>query len=203
MPPRWMYPLLPYRSMLYPIVVLCLVVVPCWVAFRLHRRRRTGHHASFGRELLLLIFVGYLAGLAAVTLAPNRSARLRAQGRGEIDLRPSVASLTCSSASLRSGTTAQSFCVRNARGNFLLFVPLGLLIPLVWSRIRFWRGIQIAMVVSLSIELLQYLSSALGSYRAADVNDFILNVLGAGVGLAVVTLLRWRPSARGGASTPG
>jgi glycopeptide antibiotics resistance protein len=94
-----------------------------------------------------------------------------------IDVHPSLASLTCSSATLPSGSTAQAFCVRNARGNFLLFFPLGILIPLVWRRLRFWRGMQIAIAVSCSIELVQYLSRAWG-HRTADVNDVILNVLG-------------------------
>lgn len=78
----------------------------------------------------------------------------------------------------------------------MLFVPLGILIPLVWRRLRFWQGISIAIALSFSIELLQYLSSALGSYRAADVNDVILNVLGACLGLALVSLLRFRPGSR-------
>jgi glycopeptide antibiotics resistance protein len=78
----------------------------------------------------------------------------------------------------------------------MLFFPLGILIPLVWKRLRFWRGVQIAVALSLNIELAQYLSSAWGSYRTADVNDFILNVLGATLGLALVFLLRWRPGVR-------
>jgi glycopeptide antibiotics resistance protein len=78
----------------------------------------------------------------------------------------------------------------------MLFFPLGILLPLVWKRLRFWRAIQIAIALSCSIELLQYLSSAWGSYRSADVNDVILNVLGASLGLALVSLLRLRPGTR-------
>jgi glycopeptide antibiotics resistance protein len=82
----------------------------------------------------------------------------------------------------------------NAKGNVLLFIPLGLLLPLVWPRLRFWKAIQIAIAVSVSIEVLQYASRAWGSYRLADVNDVVLNVLGASVGLIVVSLLRLRPA---------
>ena len=77
----------------------------------------------------------------------------------------------------------------------MLFFPLGILIPLVWSRLRFWKSILIAVALSCGIELVQYLSSAWGSYRAADVNDVILNVLGACLGLALASLLRLRQSA--------
>jgi glycopeptide antibiotics resistance protein len=190
MVPRFLYPLLPYRSFLFPILVLSSIVVPCWLVFRLYRHRARRHPLSLPRELLLLAFVFYLAALAAATLTPNRSSRLLAEGRGGIELRPNVASLTCSSASLPPGSTAQAFCLHNAKGNVMLFFPLGILIPLVWRHLRFWRGMEIVLALSLSIELAQYLSSAWGSYRSADVNDVILNVFGAGLGMALVSLLR-------------
>jgi glycopeptide antibiotics resistance protein len=182
---------LAYRSFALPILVLSLVVIPCWLAFRLYRHRTRGCPLSFPREVLLLTFVVYLSGLAAVTLSPNQN-RLPAQAIAGIELRPNLASLTCSSAFLPTGSSDRAFCVRNARGNIMLFFPLGILIPLVWRRLRFWKGIQIAVALSISIELVQYLSRAFGSYRSPDVNDVILNVLGAFLGLVLVSLLRLR-----------
>lgn len=190
--PRFMYPFLVYRSFAFPILVLCLIVLPCWLAFRLYRHRTSGHPLSFPREILLLTFVLYLAGLAAATLTPNHNSRGRAESTAGVQLHPDLASLTCSSATLPSGSKARSFCVRNAAGNLLLFFPLGILIPLVWRRVRFWRGVQIAIALSITIELVQYLSRAWGSYRSADANDVVLNVLGACLGLMLVSLLRWR-----------
>jgi glycopeptide antibiotics resistance protein len=186
------YPFLPYRSMAFPILVVSLIVVPCWLVFRLYRHRTGGHPLSFHREILLLTFVVYLSGLAAATLIPNHNSRLAAEAAVGIDLHPNLASLTCSSAILPRGSTARAFCVRNARGNVMLFFPLGILIPLVWRRLRFWTGIQIAIALSSSIELVQYLSRAWGSNRSADVNDVVLNVLGASLGLVLVSLLRLR-----------
>lgn len=190
------YQFLPYRSYAFPILVLSAIVLPCWLVFRLYRFRTVGQRLSFRREFLLLTFVFYLVGLAAATLTPNRSSRMRAEGRGGIELRPNLAALTCSSASLPRGSSVGPFCEYNRRANLALFFPLGILIPLVWKRLRFWRGIQIAVALSVSIEVVQYLSSALGSYRAVDVNDVILNVLGASIGLSIVFLLRWRPATR-------
>ena len=185
-----LYPFLPYRSMVFPILVLWLIVAPCWLAYRVYRHRTQGHPLSLRRESLLLVFVLYLAGLASATLTPNRSSRMLADGTGAVELRPSLTSLTCSTATVPPGSRARGFCVRNARGNVLLFFPLGILLPLVSTQVRFWRGMQVAMALSFGIELVQYLSSAWGSYRAADVNDFILNVVGASLGLAVVFLVR-------------
>jgi glycopeptide antibiotics resistance protein len=50
--------------------------------------------------------------------------------------------------------------------------------------------ILIAIALSIGIETLQYVSRAWGSYRLADINDVILNTLGACGGLAVVSVLR-------------
>ncbi len=185
-----LYPFLVYRSVAFPFLVLSAIAAPCWLVFRLYRLRTPGHRLSFHREILLLTFVVYLSGLATATLIPNHNSRLAAEAAVGIELHPNLASLTCSSATLPRGSTARAFCVHNARGNVMLFFPLGILIPLVW------RGIQIAIAVSFSIELLQYLSRAWGSYRLADVNDVVLNGLGATLGLALVFLLRLRRGTR-------
>ena len=189
MPPRFLYPFLPYRSLLFPVLVLSAIAVPCWLAFRLYRHRTSGQRLSGPRELLLLTFVVYLAGLAAVTLIPNRNSRRAAEAAIGIDLRPNLASLTCMSGTLAQGSPARGFCVRNAQGNVMLFFPLGILIPLIWRRLRFWKVIQIAVALSISIEIVQYLSRA-WSNRAVDVNDVILNVVGACLGLMLVSLAR-------------
>src|SRR5688572_18463008 len=89
-----------YRSFAFPILVLSSVVVPCWLGFRLYRRRTPGHRPSFHHEILLLTFVAYLSGLAAVTLVPNHNSASRAETTVGIDLVPDLASLTCSSATL-------------------------------------------------------------------------------------------------------
>ena len=190
-----LYPLLPYRSIVYPFLVLSAITVPLWLIFRLYRGRTGEQNPSFARELLLLAFVVYLSGLAAATLEPNRNTRAQVAATDGLELRPNLASLTCSSASLPAGSRARGFCVRNARGNFALFVPLGILLPLVGRRLRFWSGLRIAIAVSVGIELAQYLSRP-WSNRLADVNDVILNVLGACLGLLLVFMLRWRPGTR-------
>jgi VanZ family protein len=177
------------------------VAVPCWIVLRWYRLRSTGKHASFARELLLLTLVLYLSGVAAATLAPERGARARTRhaATGGLVLRPDLATLTCVPPVSPAGSNAGSFCGYNAKGNVLLFFPLGILLPLLWRRLRISTGMLIALALSVSIELVQYVSSAWGSYRLADVNDVVLNVLGASLGLALVALLRagWsrRPSA--------
>jgi glycopeptide antibiotics resistance protein len=191
--PKFLFPLLVYRPIVFPFLVLSAIAVPCWLVFRLSRLRTSGHRLSFRREILLLTFVVYLSGLAAATLLPNHNSRLAAEAAMGIDFHLNLASLTCSSANLPRGSTAQAFCVHNARGNVMLFFPLGVLIPLVWRHLRFWSGIQIAIALSSSIELVQYFSRAWIN-RSADVNDVLLNVFGVSLGFALVFLLRLRAS---------
>ena len=193
--PRFLYPVLAYRSMLAPFLALSTVTVPIWLAVRLYYFRRHGLRLSLSREILLLTFVVYLSGLASATLTPNHGSVARAETTAGIDFRPSLASLTCSSAIMPEDSSERGFCVRNARGNVFLFLPLGILIPLIWRNLGFWRGVQIAIALSFSIELLQYLSRAFGSYRLADVNDVIMNVFGAGLGLGLVSVFRLREGA--------
>ena len=195
------YPFLAYRSIVVPFLVVCAVTVPCWLAYRLYRRRNPAHRPPWRRELLKLTFVIYLSGLVAATLEPNHPSRAVVESMAGFDLRPRLVSLTCSSPTMPHGSAARGFCVRNARGNFVLFLPLGILLPLVWRRLRFWRGLLIALAVSISIELLQYLSTAWGSYRTADINDVILNCVGASIGLALVAVLRLRRETQPGQVT--
>lgn len=207
--PRILYPLLRYRGAVEqlgpPFLVLCAITLPCWAIYRWYRLRKSGHDLSLGRELLLLTFVIYLLGLGSLTLAPAHASRARqAQLRAEpetagIELQPNLASLTCSGANRPGVSHNRSFCMDNAVGNVLLFFPLGVLLPLVFRRVRFWSGLGIAIMLSSSIEIAQYFTRAWGSNRSSDINDVILNSAGACFGLVVVSLVlsaqkrsRWR-----------
>src|SRR4051812_24623031 len=94
------YPFLAYRDIAYPFLVLSAITVPCWLVFRLYRRRTPAHRPSFPREILLLIVVVYLSGVAAATLTPNQSSRASVQATRGLEIHPDLASLTCSSATL-------------------------------------------------------------------------------------------------------
>ncbi len=74
----------------------------------------------------------------------------------------------------------------NLAANVALFVPLGLLAPLVSERFRRPRSVLVLSVwVSLAIEVTQFL---LG--RSADIDDVILNVVGAGIGYGARVLFQ-------------
>lgn len=76
----------------------------------------------------------------------------------------------------------------NSGLNILLFVPLGFLLPLLWKEFRSRRATCFTgFLMSLGIELAQLLN-----YRISDVDDLIMNTLGAWLGYELLMLLSRR-----------
>lgn len=74
---------------------------------------------------------------------------------------------------------------RQLGGNLLLLVPMGVLVPIAWRAARpFWTTVAVGVVVSVTIEVLQFLLGVLVGqfYRVVDVDDVLLNVAGVVVG---------------------
>lgn len=71
--------------------------------------------------------------------------------------------------------------------NILMFIPSGILLPFLYRRLdRFWKAVGVGALMSLGIELAQLLLST----RMTDVNDLIMNTLGAAVGYGLYALMR-------------
>jgi len=70
-------------------------------------------------------------------------------------------------------------------GNFVMLLPLGIYLPLIYKRLRkpynFFVTLLISFLVSVGIELLQLATS----YRSADIDDVMLNTLGGGTGFLI------------------
>jgi len=92
----------------------------------------------------------------------------------------------------------RSLSFRLMLGNIAAFVPLGVLLPLAF-RLR-WPILTVgltALAVSIGIEAGQAaISEWLGyAYRSTDIDDVILNVMGAVIGAVVFAVLRFaRPT---------
>lgn len=72
--------------------------------------------------------------------------------------------------------------LKNILGNFALFIPIGILLPALCGKAdRWYKGVLAGFIVSLTCEILQYVFG-LG---AADVDDLILNTLGAAAGSCI------------------
>jgi glycopeptide antibiotics resistance protein len=82
---------------------------------------------------------------------------------------------------------ASEFWMLNLFGNLFLLLPLGLLGPIALPVLdRWWRIALVALVFSVAIELLQRLVPA----RSADIDDVIVNLVGALLGYAALRVIR-------------
>lgn len=73
-------------------------------------------------------------------------------------------------------------------GNFIMLLPLGIYLPLLYRKLRSFPGffavLFICLFVSIGIELLQLVTS----YRSVDIDDVILNTLGGCFGFIIYQL---------------
>jgi glycopeptide antibiotics resistance protein len=129
------------------------------------------------RLIFIPLLLIYLLALFALALRPSTATAVQ-----WINLVP-FSSIT---QGLRQGGP---LFVINIIGNIVVFVPVGLLLPLISTRFTTWLRILLAgFAVSLTIEMLQLLSAQ----RVADVDDLLLNVAGTLVGYSSYMLVRRR-----------
>ena len=165
-----------------------------------HRRRalaRRGLRSGPAREAALFLFVIFCAGLAALTVFPSNfwtAAHWQAAFRGETPFFP-LTPLSQSAQYIgwrpyfyQPFLHPGSWTFYMALANTLIFTPLGFLPNLLW-RPRWWKGLAVGFCASFAIEFLQLFVG-----RSTDVDDLILNTLGAFTGgLAALLLARLAP----------
>ncbi len=141
------------------------------------------------KKLLVVILVIYLLVVAAITIIPTRLPR-RIGAHGEhVNLIPFSYTLNCIRLARRPNPDLIPFCLRNTLGNIALFLPFGILLPLLSDRFNsIKRVILLSAFLSFSIETVQFVSRFIGSPRAVDIDDVLLNTLGACLGLVVYRL---------------
>lgn len=168
---------------------LVLLVMPVWVAFSLLNRLRTRRpDAGDAPGDTFWWFGTYVILLALLTLAPPPISR--SNGHFGSNLVPLLYSARCFVPNPGQPSTT-AFCLESIIGNLALFVPLGFLLPLNSDETASAGSIVgVAMVASVSIELLQYAGRFVGNPRWSDVDDVIFNVLGAVVGYALLRLVQ-------------
>ena len=75
----------------------------------------------------------------------------------------------------------------NVLGNAAMFVPSGMVLPIVYKRLNTFRKVLLAGIgISLCIEIIQLPFSV----RATDIDDLILNTIGVIVGYGIYTLMQ-------------
>lgn len=157
-----------------------------WVACRVIVWRRQGH-IDWGREAVLLLMYVNLAVIIRFTFFPLSRANGSVQPLSfdpaavfplRVNLRPFVR--------LRDYAYKRDLLV-NVIGNVALFIPTGIVLPIVYKELDgFWKVLAAGFAISLIIELLQ-----LPFYvRSSDIDDLIMNVAGVAIGYGIYALVR-------------
>jgi glycopeptide antibiotics resistance protein len=78
-----------------------------------------------------------------------------------------------------ASSEAKTFSFGNVIGNILIFIPLGLYLPLIKKDKRMAANLLLVLIVSFSVEVVQ----GLLGIGTADIDDVILNSLGGWIGI--------------------
>jgi glycopeptide antibiotics resistance protein len=182
-----------------------VMLLPVYVLLRLLYLGIRRQALVWKREALLALCAAYAIGLVSQTLLPHGF-------YGIEDLELYVQSITSGyrTYNLIPMNTVRAYLFTpndmvndwglvaflNLAANVGLFVPLGLLAPMVSERLRHLRTVLLlGTALSLAIEVVQFLIG-----RSADIDDVILNILGVGIGYGVWALVQQtrRASVRAG-----
>ncbi len=154
-----------------------LIYAVCRYVF-LKRKKR---EILWGKEVLYLVFVCYLAGLFNLILMPGNFwltvfdglflGEWRSPGRffryAEIIRVPFIVRY------IRGEAAATPWAIKMLLGNYAMFIPLGFGLPFITKKVNIKNIFLIAVLTPVAIELLQFIPG-----RSLDVDDLICNSLG-------------------------
>lgn len=164
--------------LLVGLILIAVVAILYLPLFFILRKR-----VPLARQMVFVLFAGCVFVVLSATLLLTLVYNLQ---EGTI-FPPEPRSLNLILLRWMNGTWAMGEDRMFSQGiaNLLMFVPLGLLIPVVFARARsFLKTTVLVLVCTLSIEFCQYFMG-----RSADIDDVLLNLLGGVVGYALFALL--------------
>lgn len=164
------------------------------------KRLRKGHKASVWQFLLESSLSIYLGALAALTIhliwpwAWHISGQATSWALRSIRWDPLSATLLIFHNAVNYDNMRAFY--RIVGGNFIMLMPLGILLCLRFPKLRFWKLALIGLGTAVSIEALQLLFNILGGSvtRTVEIDDVLLNTAGylVATGLLVLVRLIWR-----------
>ena len=178
-----------------PMLLILAATIPMWWLLRLLYRSmyHTGPY-SLQKESQNSFFLAYLVCLLCITLYPIPLVRIQSHGFSQVNLVPVKRTYNELNNILQSDRKSLAFrSLQNIIGNLLLFLPLGIFLPMVLGIKSIFKVLLIAAAFSSGIELCQYILRNFRIFRSVDVDDIILNTTGALFGLGLYVLFR-RPN---------
>jgi len=165
-------------------IAYCIFFTPIYILFRLIWCKTNHIPFSWKRELLMFFFAQFLFTFLSQTLTPFSlnfsfiTPDLIKKGYLSANLIPFK---TVSHYWLNQNNINTNIVIINLLANLLITVPLGFFLPLLWQKFRkFWKIFLYCTILIIAIEALQPLL-----LRSADIDDYILNILGISLGYAI------------------
>lgn len=149
------------------------------------------------REIILSLFVAYLSGLLSQTIMPDFTFGIDSL-TGELyfwfnfdNINASINLIPFKSITEYLYTTNSAvddwgaISSLNLLANLMLFLPLGIFAPLLWTKFRLFKRILLLSIGFVTtIEFIQYFIG-----RSSDIDDIILNSLSILIGFSIFRLL--------------
>jgi glycopeptide antibiotics resistance protein len=163
-----------------PILIIMEVI-------RYKKARRSKTKFLNHRETLIIVLFIYVMGLISVTLLPFYSHVSIKPTANLIPVFNTIKDISTIPVTMK--TFMIKFWIINIFGNLILLAPLAAIAPMIFKKFRNFKATAIlCLLVSVSIEFLQYLSMFCGNYRSVDIDDIILNTLGSMIGFGIYKL---------------
>ena len=180
-----------YLFQMAPFMLIALPVVLAVRIFLCRSRKKAGIPVRTAHEVGLLAFTVYLVGLASLTVLPiirwqEGGLSFELYGRGNLNLIPFRIFFDSLCMASQGDTT---YFLINFLGNIATFLPIGFFPMLLFSRMTVKKASAVGFCASLFIEVCQ-----IAIQRGCDVDDLLLNTLGALLGALLYRLLslKWK-----------
>mgnify|MGYP005968636705 CR=1 FL=1 len=175
--------MLPYMQIALPVYLIVRTAI-------LARGRPSGKEIKWLREGLLLCFVLFCVGLASQAVLPARNGTqiltVFSEGWGEDARRGGFNFVPLRTIWEYYTRGYVPLFTDNVLANIGIFAPIGFCVPMLWPRWRKWsKTVLLGAAISCSVEIWQIFI-----LRAVDIDDVILNTLGAALGYACFAVLR-------------
>ena len=175
-----------------------IVALPIYLICRLIFIKKTKKQVKVFNEILLTIFILYIIGLASQTIVPYWNMGIYSDtGKfyfnirltnsiSEINLIPFKTLYEYLFVNNTSVSGWSSVSILNIFANTLLFLPLGLLTPLLWEKYdSFYKIFTLGLISTCLIEFIQIFIG-----RSTDFDDVILNTIGIIIGYTIFKLFK-------------
>lgn len=169
------------------LFALCIGIIYVCIRFVMVKKGKSSW-GKIGREILKFLMVCYFAGIIALVWVPDwfwsilygrYDPGVGLGGiRGSFNFVPSIYRY------LRGELTGGSWIRTMILGNILMFVPLGIMLPLLLKKNRIYDTMKISLMIVLVVEIVQPFVG-----RSFDVDDIIYNALGVLVGFVLYKIV--------------